>query len=315
MQFFETPENRAPIGGQCRAVTTEDGIQLRLFSVAHADARGTVLLLNGRADFLERYFETLRELQSRGFSVVAFDWRGQGGSQRLRPDRNRGYVRHFRDYEKDLQAVLKHCETEQTAQPLYVLAHSTGGLVLLNHLRKPGRFAKAVITAPLIDVNYKSWPRPVARLLTKFMHFSGMGWAYLPGYAHGPFRRNQFDSNPLTSDRLRWDRDMTTLEQHPELGVGGPTYSWLKGALDFIDRINNWPPRKPIACPVLLLGAGQETVVHARAARQFAQDVAGVSYIEIADAKHEILMEKNVHRRQFWSAFDSFMSPADGRKT
>jgi lysophospholipase len=312
MQFYETVDNRVPSGGQCQAVIVDDGVQLRVFKAPHANPRGTVLILNGRAEFFERYFETMRDLQARGFSVVAFDWRGQGGSQRLRPDRNRGYVRHFRDYERDLQAVLKACVDE--AGPLYALAHSTGGLVLLNHLRKPSRIAKAVISAPLVDVNYDSWPRPIARLITKTMHYCGLGWAYLPGYGRGPFRRNQFDDNPLTSDRTRWDRDMTTLEQHPELGLGGPTYSWLKGALDFIDNLKGWPRRMPVGCPVLLIAAGNEAVVHARAARQFAEDVAGVSYLEIADAKHEILNEKNMYRRQFWSAFDSFVGTADGRK-
>jgi lysophospholipase len=251
----------------------------------------------------------------RKFNVVAFDWRGQGGSQRLRSDRMRGYVRHFRDYERDLQAVLKHCVVGHLAAPYYALAHSTGGLVLLNHVRKSTPFSRAVITAPLIDVSYGAWPVPVAKFVTALMHYSGSGWLYLPGRSRGPYRREEFDNNPLTGDRGRWNRDMTTLERHPELGVGGPTYSWLHGALNFISVLKRWPQGQPTSCPVLLVGAGQDQVVHGRAARQFADDVAGVSYIEIEDSEHEILMERNVFRKQFWSAFDSFVGPHDGIKT
>ncbi len=308
MQIFETPENRAPQGGLCRAVLTDDRVELRVFSAAAQNAKGTVVILNGRTEFIERYFETMRELQQRGYAVLTFDWRGQGGSQRLRRDRRRGYVRHFTHFARDLDAVLKLAAQDNLPQPLYALAHSTGGLVLLNHLRrKSTAFSKAVISSPLIDVNYRSWPRPIARMIVGFMHYCGLGWVHVMGLGRGPLTRREFSNNVLTSDRQRWDRDMTTMEQHPELLIGGPTYSWLKGALDFIDVLKNWPKRQPAACPVLLVAAGDEHVVHARAARAFAERVAGVSHLEIAGARHEILMEQPPYRKQFWSAFDSFV--------
>jgi lysophospholipase len=306
MQVYETAENRAPKGGVCRAITTDDGVQLRVFVAPHDNPRGTVILLNGRADFLERYFETMRDLQARGFACVSFDWRGQGGSQRLKPERLRGFVRSFRHYERDLQAVLKQCVTGHLPGPVLALAHSTGGLVLLHHLSKPSVIQKAVVTAPLLDFVYGSWPKPLAHGLARLCVWIGFGWAYLPGRKRGPLQRHEFDGNPLTSDRVRWDRDMTTLEGHPELGVGGPTFSWLYGALRFMADLQDWPRRKPAACPVLLVAAGDEWVVDPKAARAFAEAVSGVSYLEIAGARHEILMERTAFRKQFWSAFDSF---------
>jgi lysophospholipase len=313
MQFFESVENRAPAGAVCSAIITDDGVQLRTVTVPLENARGTVLILGGRAEYVERYFETMRDLQARGFAVVAFDWRGQGGSQRLRPDRNRGYVRHFRDYTRDLESVLKQCVLGKLPAPLHALAHSTGGLILLNRLQTPSPFVKAVVTAALVDVNYKSWPKPVARIITKLMHYSGLGWAYLPGLRRLPFKRNEFEGNPLTSDHGRWNRDLSILEQHPELAIGGPTFSWFKGALDYIDDLNDWSAKLPTTCPVLLICADEERVVHPRAARAFADKVPGVSYIEIEDAKHEILMERSAIRKQFWSAFDAFVGLSGAR--
>ncbi len=307
MQIHETAENLAPVGASCREVITEDGVHLRVLVSPVADSQGTVVILGGRSEYFERYFETIRDLHKRNFNVVTFDWRGQGGSQRVNRDPLRGFVRHFRDYEKDLQAVLTRCVANSFSGPVYAMAHSTGGLILLNHLRSPSIFSRAIITAPLIDFVYGAWPPGLARFIAKFIHLVGLGWIYLPGRSRGPLKRNEFDGNVLTTDRLRWDRDITTIEKFPSLAIGGPTYSWFNGALDFISTLKRWPPKEPSSCPVLLVAAGNDQVVHDRAARHFADVVPGVSYIEISDSEHEILMERNVFRRQFWSAFDSFI--------
>ena len=130
---------------------------------------------------------------------------------------------------------------------------------------------------------------------------------YLPGFARGPLQRNEFSGNPLTSDPDRWDRDMTTMEAHPDLGTGGPTFGWFEGALASITELQNWKRSSLIACPVLLVAAGQEWVVAADGGRKFAERVPGVSFLQIRGARHEILMERDEYRDQFWAAFDSFI--------
>ncbi len=67
----------------CTRVVTSDGIVLRAMSARVANSRGTVVILGGRADFMERYFETARDLMDMGYCVASVDLRGQGGSQRL----------------------------------------------------------------------------------------------------------------------------------------------------------------------------------------------------------------------------------------
>ena len=48
----------------------------------HKPSRGTVLLLAGFSEFIEKYYETASDLHALGFAVIAFDWRGQGLSSR-----------------------------------------------------------------------------------------------------------------------------------------------------------------------------------------------------------------------------------------
>ena len=76
-----TPENPLPPGAEGVELLTRDKRRLRAMRAVPENARGTFVILGGRGDFIERYFETARDLIARGFAVVALDMRGQGGSQ------------------------------------------------------------------------------------------------------------------------------------------------------------------------------------------------------------------------------------------
>ena len=82
MQLFSTPDNRVPDGAVCTPVKTRDGLVLRAMRVRVARPKGTVVVLGGRGDYLERYFETARDLMRRNYCVAVLDVRGQGGSPR-----------------------------------------------------------------------------------------------------------------------------------------------------------------------------------------------------------------------------------------
>ena len=78
------------------------------FRASAPKPRGTIVLLHGRNEAIEKYFETIRDLTAMGFWVATFDWRGQGGSERLLSDPLKGYVRRFSDYELDLERFMEH---------------------------------------------------------------------------------------------------------------------------------------------------------------------------------------------------------------
>ena len=63
-----------------------------------------------------------------------------------------------------------------------------------------------------------------------------------------------------------------------------------------------------ISTPVLIVGAGRDRIVETRTTREFARRLPHDTYVEIEDAEHEILMESDPVRAQFWSAFDSVAS-------
>lgn len=312
MHVFETPENPLPVDAKVHVVRTLDGMRLRVLSAptpAGSVARGTVVILNGRADFMERYFETMRDLQKRGFHVVGFDWRGQGGSQRLLKDHARGHIRSFRQFDEDLRAVMESLVLKICPAPYFALAHSTGGHILFRNLVDRSWFSRCVITAPLLELQFGNWPRWLAFFLSSVAIAGGVGSRFLPGYGRGPILFKKFEGNPLTSDAKRWTRDMRTLEQHVSLAVGGPTYSWLNACMRSLKELHGRRTRGGLQCPVLIVLAGRELVVDNTGAHRFARHVPGVSVVTIKNSMHEMLLESDQVRAEFFAAFDAYMVP------
>lgn len=299
-----TPDNPAPPGAEAFELVTRDKQRLRAMRAIPAEPRGTFIILGGRGDFIERYFETARELMSRGFAVAVLDMRGQGGSQRAARQPYRDRTRSFADFDEDVRTLMDDLVIPSCPGPYYALGHSTGAHVLLRLLRDKPWFARAVLVSPLVEIIYGPWPRPVAALLVNAMWLAGLANRFLPGVRKTPMGRDDFPGNPLTSDRRRWDRDSTTLEVAPQLGLGGPTFGWLKAARQSIARINRM--KKPLA-PVLIVAAGDDRVVGNEGIRRLARKVPGVALTFIPDAKHEILGERDMIRRQFLAALDSFL--------
>ncbi|MBG1233614.1 alpha/beta fold hydrolase [Aestuariivirga litoralis] len=308
MQLFPTPENKAPPGIRVVELFAADKVKLRAAFAVPKNPKGTVLLANGRSEFIERYFETMNDLMKQGFAVATFDWRGQGGSQRLIADPKRGYVRSFADYDLDIDAVYSRLLVAQCPKPFYGLGHSTGSHLMLRALRGRKWLDRVVLSAPLMGFHYGSWPRWVARGMAIGATTFGMKTGILPGYANLPYKREDFPNNPLTSDRRRWDRDITSLEHAPQLAIGGPTFGWFRAALNSMDELQAWPEAQGPSCPTLIVMAGLDRVVNNDATKMFLARAPGFSSLTIADSQHEILNEKNAIRQRFLAAFNAFVT-------
>ncbi len=308
-KLLETPESRAPMGAVLHAAIAKGGARIRVLTAPAPVSDlscGTVVIMNGRGEFLERYYETMRDLQARGFHVVGFDWRGQGLSDRLVKDRGRGHINSFRQYDDDLDAV-KQMVARDCPKPYFALAHSTGGHILLRNLVGPAFFSKAVVTAPLMDFVYGGWSKNVAYYLSSLLLAFGLGKVHLPGHAYGPFLLKPMKDNPLTSESKRWDRDRRMLEAHPQLGVGGPTFAWLNAAMRSFKQLESRRYAKGLNCPVIVITAGREKIVDNTATTRFINRIPGIAKVTINTSLHEILMENDGVRGEFFAVFESFV--------
>ncbi|MBV1705486.1 MAG: alpha/beta hydrolase [Hyphomicrobiales bacterium] len=289
-------------------VRAPDGANLRAARWLPGAARGTVLLMQGRSEYIEKYFETIGDLLARGFAVLTFDWRGQGGSDRALRDPRKGHVEDFDDYRRDLLSVIDDAMTP-CPEPWFGLAHSMGGAIALDVARRGDLpLRRLVLSAPMIDIHGLDATGGAARALARTLDFLGLGDAYAPG---GGGRRSArpgpFEDNPLTGDERRYARMVDALAAAPELSIGGPTIAWLSAAFARIDALADPAFAPSVRMPTLALTAGDERIVSTRATERFMARMKTGAAVALPGARHEILMERDAVRAKALAAFDAFI--------
>jgi lysophospholipase len=308
MKLVSIPANPVPDDVVAGAIKTPDGVELRFARWAPPPGRkGTVVVLQGRAEFIEKYFETVRDLRGRGFAVATFDWRGQGLSERALSDRHKGYVRNFSNYITDLEAVMEQVVLPDCPPPYFALAHSMGAAVALRASRDGSRwFERTVLSAPMIALPAGRLTR-VAGPIARLMRMIGRGGAYVPSGDSAVTGSESFIGNVLTSDPVRYARNAAVLEQEPALGLGAPTVAWADVALRQMKQFADPAYSASIRQPILMVAAGRDDVVSTPAIEAFGQNLLAGRHLILAGAKHEILQEQDHYRGQFWAAFDAFV--------
>lgn len=308
--FFETENNKVPAGLQAGYFQSADGFELRYAICPYTEdtpRNGTVILLHGRNEAFEKYYETISDLNRRGFCVATMDWRGQGGSFRILKDAARGYVRKFSDYRSDFEIFLKTIIMPDCPPPYYILAHSTGALIALqSHEMLQSRIRRMVLVSPFLGLARSIFSDRQLRPLATLLASSGFGSRYA-GKVPLQLPPESFDGNPLTHDQTRYLRNAAITRDHPQLGIAGPTIRWLAQTLNAIHSINNQQFYENFAIPTLFIVPGADRVVDGKAAMRLAEKLRSASLITIDGARHELLQESDFYREQVWAAFDAFI--------
>ena len=308
MELILTPDNPCPPGGVTTVIRTHDGMSLRVTRWHPAGlSTGTVLVCPGRAEFIEKYFETAGELLARGLTVVAFDWRGQGLSGRELGNSRKGHIDDFSLYERDLDALVVQVLEPFCSRPWFALGHSMGGAILIAQARA-GRspFERIATTAPMIDLARLRMPG-LARFVAETLDVIGFGGAFIPGGTSRSNLTRPFSQNQLTSDETRYARSAATVAAAPAVALGDPTIGWMNAAFRLMREFADPEYPRRVLTPILVFSAGDDRVVDTRAVEHFATRLKAGQLIAIPYSLHEILMERDVFRAQFWAAFDAFI--------
>lgn len=298
-----------PAGAHVERRVTDDGTGLRAARWCPADThRGTVVVLNGRTEYIEKYLETTSDLLARGFAVATLDWRGQGLSDRPLPDRLKGHVDDFDRYVSDLDFLIKDFVEPHCPSPYWMLAHSMGGNIGLRHLREcPGFFERAVFSAPLWGLGRRGTPAGWLRASLELCLRVGLrerSPAIGPG-ARDP-SRYRFANNRLTGDPERFEGMLEQLRGEPRLGTGPPTFGWLHAVLASIDLVQTPGFAEAVSIPICICTPGADRVVSQATQAAVAARLPRARTHRFEGARHEILMELDIHRNAFWECVDAF---------
>lgn len=305
--FIRIPSNPVPAGGEIEVVETADGAKLRTAFFPAGNQRGSVVLLNGRCEFIEKYFEVIEDLRKRGFSVATMDWRGQGLSSRALPVSEKGHINDFGAFKSDLRYFIDKIVKPRFNGPRVLMTHSMGGLPALMLLNEGcDAFQCAVLCAPMTRLALSPAMEIGARTLAGAA--CNLGWSRVS--ALGVKEHSlQFEGNILTSDKRRHDRFRELQAAAPNACVFAPTYGWLNAAMKGVDDIHKPGRLNGVKTPVLIISAGKDELVDSNDHRQLAAQYEIINQIEIDGALHEILMERDEIRDQYWRAFDDFVDP------
>jgi len=281
-------------------------LRVMLAIAPNEPTRGSIIFSPGRTEFIEKYLETAADFIERGFNVLIVDPRGQGLSDRLLDDKIKSHIEDFEDYVDDLAYVVKEL-SPSLPQPHVLMGHSMGGTILLQSvLRGDIKPAAVICSAPMLGLY--DLDTSIMKLAIKGLSALGLKTKNLPLQRQRNGLPVPFNINKLTSDKDRYRHWAAYFQTSPRLRVGPPTYGWIVQALRAMTWVNS--NARQLKTPCLIIAAGADPIVDPASNENFAS-VSRSSYKVVPGALHELLLERDIYRDQFFDAFDSFLKKLD----
>ena len=262
-------------------------------------SRPTVLYIHGFIDYF--FHPHLSDFfNESGFDFFALELRKYGHS--ILPNQHPNYCRSLEEYFEELDASISIIR-EENDRPLFLLGHSTGGLISSLYLNK-GKFKNLIsgliLNSPFLEVNVpgrlRTLLKPLSGLVSKvfpYAKISGMLTPIYPKSVHKDYNGE-------------WDFNVSLKPLQ-----GFPVYfAWSRAIMDAQDYIKE---KSAIACPVLLLHSSDSYLPKIHEQRVFESDIvlnvnhmkqigpklgSNVKLVEIRKAMHDVYLSPCPVRKQ-----------------
>ena len=270
------------------------------------EIKGTIVILPGFRENIEKYNEVMREKLAQGFEVYAMDWRGQGGSDRGIKGSQKAHSEGYGEQIDTLHQFMDTIVDKNAVKPVVMLAHSMGAHIGLRYLKDhDGVFDSAVLSSPMIDIVTAGLPKPLARQMAKFAKAGNYLEKYIPGGTD--WTEEKFEGNNKTSDEERFHAGMEAVLKDDKLKIGDPTYGWIYQTFSSIDILNDEDYLKAIKTPILMGISDHDRIVERVAQDRALKFLPNAQSIDIKGARHELWMERD-DLRDIWSKkVDAFL--------
>ena len=297
-----------PPGFVWGSFTARDGAVLRWRHLPVPGARAECVMVGGFGEFIEKQFETVRDLAARGVAVWCLDWRGQGGSIRPRrlPTRPRA-----RKFDRDAEDLAGFASAKLTGGlPRLLVSHSMGGAIALLCLRRhPKLFDAAVLSSPMVGLRTGKLPPTLIRVITRPARAAGLGVCFIPGARKWrPDRIPTPEKSRASTDPERCRLRHAWFSAEPALRLDEATYGWVDSALGLVARISKPEFLSAIKTPILMGRPGREVVVSPKAQRRVAGLLPDCSLVELRESKHDPFLERDAIRDYWLSCLDQFIA-------
>lgn len=266
--------------------------------------KNAVIIIPGRTEPTKKYAEVVYDLKDLPLDFFLWDPRGQGYSERLLDDPQKGYVESYKDYRKDLH---KFVSIELSAyENIFFVVHSMGGAIALRYSANYPKRVKGIVTsAPMMEIKTNGMPESVAYLATRGLKLIGKKKDYVPG--GGPFKEpTPYSENRVTHSPNRYAMARTIDKEDPKLYMGSATNNWLLEGIKMSRKIVR-QRKKVAAIPILMFQAGKDEFSKDERQQKFCKKHPLCTLKKFPEAKHEMFQETDKIRNEVISMTKSFL--------
>lgn len=258
------------------------------------DAKGNIVISHGYTESLEKYHEMIYYFLKSGYNVFGIEHRGHGRSGSLGvADESQIYVNSFNDYIEDFKTFMDEVVVPNSeGKDLFLFAHSMGGGIGTGFLESyPEYFDKAVLNAPMLEVDTGNIPDFIAKIVVKAAVLLGQDGKYVIGKK--PFSPSYSFNSIGTTSENRWTYVNDIINENEELQRGEASYQWTNEAFKATKQFVKKENAAKVEIPVLLFQSGDDAYVRPGGQNKFAKYAQNCELRRIDNAKHEIYFERD----------------------
>ena len=238
--------------------------------VPEGDTKAILLIVHGLAEHSGRYFPVVNHFVPKGYAVYAYDHPGHGKSHG-----ERCYVDRFNDFLLTLESFSGMIKRGFPTTPVFVIGHSMGGAVTAAYLtRRQEDFSGAILSGPAVKISdeISVMTRLTGKVLSVLAPKSGVIQLDADGVSRDPAVVEAYENDPLV--------------------YRGKITARLAGEL-FKAIEKTGKNAHKITLPVFIVQGGEDKLVPAGGARQFAEKIGSKDKsVKIYDGLyHEVFNE------------------------
>lgn len=290
--------------GVSEKLTLRDGYALAHRYYENKNAKGTIVLIQGRTETSFKYAEQIYDFFQMGYSVFTFDFRGQGYSKHLVEEKpSYGHIDSFETYREDLREYLSQVVLPRKKGKVLAYCHSMGAAVgAFFQIKYPGSIDGFIWQSPMFDINTGPFPYWFARMLVGTMDFIGLGKSLPP--MQEDFKEDEKNNVTTSAVRRAYVFDQRVRER--EALIGPATAGWAFNALKVTRMIQS--ESHQISVPSLIFEAGIDPYVNSGGMETVCSSVKGCQKILFKDGMHELYLEKDSIRAELLQRLDKFFA-------
>ena len=303
----ENPRWRSECVEQCN-FPSFDGLNLRYYHASQGkgkEPKGCIVMLHGYCGFWGKFHEVAHFFWQAGFNVFFLEQRGHGYSGRQIDDKDMVHVIDYADYIADVKTFMDKIVMPSAGKlPKIIYAHSMGGAIAALFLEEhPEYFDAAVLSSPMFSIKTGSTPSIAVKLLCAKIRLmrqenlpfpGGKRFDGIPSFATSS-ARSEKRYNYIFNQRLKDEHYHTYMMSN---GWGAASF---KATARLLRRASK------VKTPVLLLTAGNDSLVNMSGHEKFAKRASNVQHINYEDSKHEIYNDVDEVREKYFNDIFTFI--------